>query len=67
MFARVWLVQDRETGCFLYPHTGDVGFTPWLREAGRFDSEEEARDTASFHCGEGFDLLSFYEPGEEQG
>ena len=60
MFARVWVVQDTETACFLCPHTGDVGLTPWLVEAGMFDSEEEAVETASGHCGEGFQVYSFY-------
>lgn len=60
MFSKVWVVQDAETACFLRPHTGDVGYTPFLREAGYFDSEEEAVETAATHCGEGFHVVGFY-------
>lgn len=60
MFSKVWVVQDRETQCFLYPFSGDVGYTVWIREAGHFYSEEEAVETAVDHCGEGFDVFSFY-------
>lgn len=60
MFSKVWVVQDAETACFLRPHTGDVGYTPLLREAGYFESEEEAVETAASHCGEGFDVFGFY-------
>lgn len=39
---------------FLMPQNGDVGFTPWAHEAGRFDALDEAEDTAVHHCDEGF-------------
>ena len=61
MFGRYFVVQDKESACFLCPQDGDVGFTQWLNEAGRFDSEEEAIETASHHCGEGFIVNPFYE------
>lgn len=60
MFSRVWVVQDVETACFLCPHTGDVGLTAWIKEAGLFLSEEEAIETALAHCGEGFQVISFF-------
>ncbi len=60
MMNHVFVVQDRETQMFLCPSFGDVGYTPWIREAGHFDSEEEAVETAAFHCGEGFDVFDFY-------
>lgn len=65
MFRRVWVVQDAETGEFLYPSPdGDVGFTRFLKHAGRFEEEGEALDTAAFNCSEGFSLTSFFEEGE---
>ena len=60
MFQKVWIVQDRESQCFLYPACGDVGYTQWVKEAGHFLSEEEAVETAGFHCTEGFNVFSFY-------
>lgn len=36
------------------PCNGDVGFTCWLHEAGRFDAYEEAIDTAALRCHEGY-------------
>lgn len=57
---RVYIVQDRETGLFLFPCDGDVGYTQWLREAGHFDDEESAIETAFFHCTEGFFISIFW-------
>ncbi len=62
---RVFIVQDRETALFLFPEFGDVGFTLWLEQAGRFSDEESAVETALIHCGEGFFLHSFYEPSSD--
>jgi hypothetical protein len=55
----VWIVQDKESHLFLYPVCGDVGYTPWVKEAGFFYSRDEAIETAVDHCTEGFDLFSF--------
>lgn len=64
MFRRVWVVQDADTGEFLRPtDDGDVGFTKFLRHAGRFEKEAEAVDTGAFNCTE-FSLTSFFEEGE---
>lgn len=49
-----FIVQDKESALFLMPYEGDVGFTPWAHEAGRFDSHSEAVDTAVLNCHEGF-------------
>jgi hypothetical protein len=49
-----FVVQDRESALFLMSSDGDVGFTPWLHEAGRFDGYAEAVDTAALHCHEGY-------------
>lgn len=40
---------------YLCPRDGDVGWTPDLAAAGRFDSQDEAEDTATvigYHLGE---------------
>ncbi len=65
MFARVFVVQDIETACFLCPHTGDVGLTAWINDAGLFVNEEEAVETAASHCSDGFKLFSFFKLLEE--
>ncbi len=49
-----FIVQDRESALFLMPCCGDVGFTPWAHEAGRFDGFAEATDTAALNCHEGY-------------
>ena len=49
-----YIVQDCESGLFLMPHEGDVGFTSWAHEAGRFEAYSEAIDTAAINCHEGF-------------
>ena len=59
MGERVFIVQDRESAQFLRPDAGDVGFTTWINEAGVFENEEAAKETASFHCSEGFVLFAF--------
>ncbi|HJW54705.1 MAG TPA: hypothetical protein VJ577_05475 [Burkholderiaceae bacterium] len=41
-------MQDAESALFLVPLNGDVGYTPWAHEAGRFDELAEAMDTAQF-------------------
>lgn len=50
-----FIVQDKESALFLTPTVdGDVGFTQWAHEAGRFESLDEAEETAALHCDEGF-------------
>ena len=58
---RVFIVQDTESALFLCPHFGDVSYTQWFDEAGRFDDQESAIETAYVHCTEGFKLHSFFE------
>lgn len=43
-----FIVQDAESGLFLTPLDGDVGYTQWAHEAGRFDELADAVDTAHF-------------------
>lgn len=58
---RVFIVQDKESALFFCPHFGDVSYTQWFDEAGRFDDQDSAIETANVHCTEGFKLYSFYE------
>jgi hypothetical protein len=58
---RGFVVQDRESSLFLFPHYGDVSFTQWLHEAGRFDDEDSAIETALIHCSEGFHVTEIFE------
>lgn len=49
-----FIVQDEESAMFLMPVEGDVGFTPWAHEAGRFEGFVEATETAALNCHEGY-------------
>lgn len=53
-----FIVQDKESALFLMPEEGDVGFTPWAHEAGRFDGYAEACDTAALNCHEGYFVIN---------
>ena len=58
--TRVYIVQSRETGDFLYPSdTSDVGHTPFVNEAGYFYDRNEAVETALSEIGENFIVFSF--------
>lgn len=58
--TRVFIVQSRETGDFLYPSdTGDVGHTPFVNEAGYFYDRNEAVETALEEIGDNFIVFSF--------
>lgn len=58
--TRVYIVQSRETGDFLYPSdTGDVGHTPFVNEAGYFYDRNEAVENALSEIGENFIVFSF--------
>ena len=60
IITRVYIVQSRETGDFLYPSdTGDVGHTPFVNEAGYFYDRNEAVETALSEIGENFIVFSF--------
>lgn len=51
-----YVVQDLESYCFLMPQDGDVGYTPELHRAGRFENYEEAFDTAKLVLCDGFKI-----------
>lgn len=58
--TRVYIVQSRETGDFLYPSdTGDVGHTPFVNEAGYFYDRNEAVEIALEEIGDNFIVFSF--------
>ena len=58
--TRVYIVQSRETGDFLYPSdTGDVGHTPFVNEAGYFYDRNEAVETALEEIGDNIIVFSF--------
>lgn len=58
--TRVYIVQSRETGDFLYPSDmGDVGHTPFVNEAGYFYERNEAVETALEEIGDNFIVFSF--------
>ncbi|MFJ1258839.1 hypothetical protein [Cupriavidus sp. CuC1] len=63
MGAVVFVVQEVESGMFLCPYSGDVGFTHRLKEAGTFESREDAFETASDHCDEAFDVVAVVDTG----
>lgn len=57
--ARLYLVQEKETGLFLAPgESGDVEFVKLLSKAGFFDDYETARDTAVIQLGDDFAITS---------
>lgn len=58
--TRVYIVQSRETGDFLYPSdSGDVGHTPFVNEAGYFYDRAEAVETALEEIGDNFIVFGF--------
>ncbi len=58
--TRVYVVQSRETGDFLYPSdTGDVGHTPFINQAGYFFDRDEAIETALEEIGDNFIVFGF--------
>lgn len=55
----VWIVQDKESGLFLKPQNGDVGYTQFITEAGHFDCADAAKETA-IDCCDGFLIFDCY-------
>lgn len=43
-----FIVQESESALFLSSSQGDVSYTQWLHEAGRFEDSAEAFDTGNF-------------------
>ena len=57
---RVYVVQSLNSGDFLCPYEGDVGFTPYLYRAGFFYDREEAVSTAIEEIGHNFNVFGFW-------
>jgi hypothetical protein len=60
MFARRYIVQDRETALFLGFEDGDIAPVRLVKNAVKFDSEEAAVLTALGSCDAGYFLFSFF-------
>lgn len=57
-----YIVQDLETCEFLYPSPdGDVGQTPYIKQAGHFEEMQDALD-AGEDLGAPFAIFTFYLP-----
>lgn len=59
--APVFIVQCTDSGLFLCPYEGDVGYTKLLRDAGRFYDADAAFETAMFNLGPNFVVTQFFE------
>lgn len=59
--ALVFVVQDTDSGQFMCPYEGDVSYTKFLRDAGRFHDPESAYETAQFHLGPNYIVSQFWE------
>ncbi|GHD60791.1 hypothetical protein [Jeongeupia chitinilytica] len=57
-YRPVYFVQDTDTGKFLCPHEGDVGFTKLIINAGPFPEYQDAFDTAVSVLGGEFVIFS---------
>lgn len=65
MFARRYIVQDRESCLFLGFEDGDISPVPLIKHAVQFATEESAVLTALGWCDAGYVLFSFFvEVGE---
>ncbi len=61
-FRQVFVVQDRQSGEFMCPSVdGDVGYTMYLSEAGKFYELETAIETAELHLDGDYKISTFYE------
>lgn len=56
----VWIVQDRESGLFLAPQDGDVGYVPLITQAGHFEEAIVAIETAADHIGHNAVIFNCY-------
>lgn len=61
MSRPAYIIQDADSGLFLCPYDGDVGYTKLITDAGRFYDLESAIDTAKFILGNQFVVFSFIE------
>ena len=59
-FKEVWIAQDRESGLFLAPIDGDVGYVRYITEAGHFEEAIAAIETAADHLGHNAIIFNCY-------
>lgn len=65
-FEQRFIVQDLETFEFLYPDpAGDVGLTPYIKLAGKFETRDDALSAALDELGEQFSIFQFFERIEQ--
>lgn len=61
-YVQFFIVQDLETFEFLCPDpNGDIGQTPYLKGAGRYETREDAFSAGTEECGGQFSVTSFFE------
>lgn len=60
-FEQKYIVQDLETGEFLYPEPfGGIGLTLYIKQAGYFDSYEDAFEAGEDEIGGAFSVFGFF-------
>lgn len=60
MFARRYIVQDRESCLFLGFEDGDIAPVRLVKHAVKFETEEAAALTAMGSCDAGYVVFSFF-------
>lgn len=64
-FKQCFIVQDLESGEFLCPDpAGGITQTPYIKQAGKFDYQDDAMDAGIDEIGEQFAIFSFFERSE---
>lgn len=62
---KAFVIQDVDSKGFLTSsRDGDICFTPWIKDAFRFETAEAAVHTALFQCDSGYQVFEFYQPEE---
>lgn len=60
-YIQKYIVQDIETGEFLYPEPlGSIGTTPYIKQAGHFYDYEDALEAAKDEISGPFSIFSFF-------
>ncbi|EGY51319.1 hypothetical protein [Neisseria shayeganii] len=64
-FEMRYIVQDLESFEFLYPDpAGDIGLTPYIKLAGKFETRDDALTAGMDEIGEQFAVFAFWEAVE---
>ena len=62
-FVERYFVQDLETFEFLCPDfDGGITTTPYIKEAGKYETMQDALDAGVEEIGGAFSVFKFYEP-----